>query len=230
MTITSLPSRSPDTTVALSRPTRIALAVVAALGPACMAGWALTSPNGVTASIPEAAAAIMADPARVHANLLFLFLSALCGSVGVLVVGSVVRRGVPRFGAAATAVAFVGFVTADYSGPVGAIAAAPAAGLELPQVLDLIAAIDAQPNSVLQSMVFVCLPAGILLLGIAALLGARRGRCPWWVAGLLVASTPVILLGGFLSMVTLGIAWLFAAAAFGAAGWVYAVADERTTM
>jgi hypothetical protein len=230
MTITSLkPSASP-TAVGLSRPTRVALAVVTALGPAFMASWALASPNGVADSIPEAAAKIMADPAGAELSLLFLFLSSLCSAAGVLVVGAVVRRGAPRFGAVAAAIAFVGFVSAYYTGPVAAIAAAPAAGLSEEQVLSLIAAVDAQPLGVLAASLFVCVPAGILLLGIAALLAARRHAIPWWVAVLLAASTPVIMVGGFTSSAALGAAWLVAAVAFGAAGWVYATAGDRTTM
>ena len=52
-----------------------------------------------------------------------VFLAGLFGAVGALVVGAVVRRGAPRFGAVAAAIAFVGFVTATYPGPVAAIAA-----------------------------------------------------------------------------------------------------------
>jgi len=230
MTITALPSSPTPTTVGLTRPTRYALAVVAALGPTFMAGWALASPNGVSDSIPEAAAKIMADPTGAQLSLLLLFLSSLCGAVGVLVVGAVVRRGAPRFGAVAAAIAFVGFVSAYYTGPVAAIAAAPAAGLEEGQVLRLIEAVDAQPLGVLAATLFVCLPAGILLLGIAALLSARRGALPWWLAVLLAVSTPVIMIGGFTSSIALVVGWLVTAVAFGAAGWVYATAGVRTTM
>lgn len=222
MTITALPSSPTPTTVGLTRSTRYALAVVAALGPACMAGWALTSPNGVADSIPEAAAHLAADPVGAQLSLLFVFLAGLFGAVGALVVGAVVRRGAPRFGAVAAAVAFVGFVFATYPGPVAAIAASTTAGLTQSQVLDLIAAVDAQPLGVLAATLFVCVPAGILLLGIAAVLGARKGRCPWWVAVLLAASTPVIIVGGFTSMLLLASAWVLTAVAFGAAGCVYA--------
>lgn len=222
MTITALPSSPTPTTVGLTRPTRYALAVVAALGPACMAGWALTSPNTVSDTIPEAAAHIAADPVGAQLSLLFVFLAGLGGAVGALVVGAVVRRGAPRFGAVAAAIAFVGFFTAAYPGPVAAIAASSAAGLSPTQVLDLIAAVDAQPLGMLAATLFVCVPAGILLLGIAALLCARKGRCPWWVAVLLAASTPVIIVGGFTSMLLLALAWVLTAVAFGAAGWVYA--------
>ena len=222
MTITALPSSPTPTTVGLTRPTRYALAVVAALGPACMAGWALTSPNTVSDTIPEAAAHIAADPVGAQLSLLFVFLAGLGGAVGALVVGAVVRRGAPRFGAVAAAIAFVGFFTAAYPGPVAAIAASSAAGLSPTQVLDLIAAVDAQPLGMLAATLFVCVPAGILLLGIAALLCARKGRCPWWVAVLLAASTPVIMVGGFTSMLLLALAWVLTAVAFGAAGWVYA--------
>ena len=222
MTITALPSSPTPTTVGLTRPTRYALAVVAALGPACMAGWALTSPNTVSDTIPEAAAHIAADPVGAQLSLLFVFLAGLGGAVGALVVGAVVRRGAPRFGAVAAAIAFVGFFTATYPGPVAAIAASSAAGLSPTQVLDLIAAVDAQPLGMLAATLFVCVPAGILLLGIAALLCARKGRCPWWVAVLLAASTPVIIVGGFTSMLLLALAWVLTAVAFGAAGWVYA--------
>lgn len=222
MTITALPSSPTPTTVGLTRPTRYALAVVAALGPACMAGWALTSPNTVSDTIPEAAAHIAADPVGAQLSLLFVFLAGLGGAVGALVVGAVVRRGAPRFGAVAAAIAFVGFFTAAYPGPVAAIAASSAAGLSPTQVLDLIAAVDAQPLGMLAATLFVCVPAGILLLGIASLLCARKGRCPWWVAVLLAASTPVIIVGGFTSMLLLALAWVLTAVAFGAAGWVYA--------
>jgi hypothetical protein len=222
MTITALPSSPTPTTVGLTRPTRYALAVVAALGPACMAGWALTSPNTVSDTIPEAAAHIAADPVGAQLSLLFVFLAGLGGAVGALVVGAVVRRGAPRFGAVAAAIAFVGFFTAAYPGPVAAIAASSAAGLSPTQVLDLVAAVDAQPLGMLAATLFVCVPAGILLLGIAALLCARKGRCPWWVAVLLAASTPVIIVGGFTSMLLLALAWVLTAVAFGAAGWVYA--------
>ncbi len=191
-----------------------------------MAGWALTSPNTVSDTIPEAAAHIAADPVGAQLSLLFVFLAGLGGAVGALVVGAVVRRGAPRFGAVAAAIAFVGFFTAAYPGPVAAIAASSAAGLSPTQVLDLIAAVDAQPLGMLAATLFVCVPAGILLLGIAALLGARKGRCPWWVAVLLVASTPVIIVGGFTSMLLLALAWVLTAVAFGAAGWVYAHQPE----
>lgn len=226
MTITALPSSPTPTTVGLTRPTRYALAVVAALGPACMAGWALTSPNTVSDTIPEAAAHLAADPVGAQLSLLFLFLAGLGGAVGALVVGAVVRRGAPRFGAVAAAIAFVGFFTAAYPGPVAAIAASSKAGLTQTQLLDLIAAVDAQPLGVLAATLFVCVPAGILLLGIAAVLCARKGRCPWWVAVLLAASTPVIIIGGFTSMLLLALAWVLTAVAFGAAGWVYASQPE----
>ena len=222
MTITALPSSPTPTTVGLTRPTRYALAVVAALGPACMAGWALTSPNTVSDTIPEAAAHIAADPVGAQLSLLFVFLAGLGGAVGALVVGAVVRRGAPRFGAVAAAIAFVGFFTAAYPGPVAALAASSAAGLSPTHVLGRGAAVAAQPLGMLAATLFVCVPAGILLLGIAALLCARKGRCPWWVAVLLAASTPVIIVGGFTSMLLLALAWVLTAVAFGAAGWVYA--------
>ena len=230
MTITALPSSSTPTTVGPTRPTRYALAVVAALGPACMAGWALTSPSGVSDAIPAAVAKIMAAPSSQELSLLLLFLAAIGGTVGVLVVGSVVRSGAPRFGAVATAIAFVGFFSAYYAGPVPAIAAAPAAGLDATQVLKLIAAIDAQPLGVLINVLFVCLPAGVLLLGVAALISARKHRCPWWVAVLLLASMPLIMIGGFLSMTAMAVGWLVAAAAFGAVGRVYARTGGQATM
>jgi len=222
MTITALPSSPTPTTVGLTRPTRYALAVVAALGPACMAGWALTSPNTVSDTIPQAAAHLAADPSGAQLSLLMVFLAGLFGTVGALVIGAVVRRGAPRFGAVAAAIAFVGFFTAAYPGPVAAIAASSKAGLTQTQLLDLIAAVDAQPLGVLAATLFICVPAGILLLGMAAVLSARKGRCPWWVAVLLAASTPVIIVGGFTSMLLLALAWVLTSVAFGAAGWVYA--------
>jgi hypothetical protein len=226
MTITALPSSPTAPTVGLTRPTRYALAVVAALGPVCMAGWALTSPNTVSDSVPEAAAHLAADPVGAQLSLLLVFLAGLLGAVGALVVGAVVRRGAPRFGAVAASIAFVGFVTATYPGPVAAIAASRAAGLTQAQVLDLIAAVDAQPLGVLAAALLVCVPAGILLLGIAALLCARQRRCPWWVAILLAAATPLIIIGGFTSMLALAVGWAVTAVAFGAAGWVYATEQE----
>lgn len=227
MTVTAPLLDPTSLTVGLSRSSRTALAVVAALGPACMAGWALAGPAEVSDPIPEAAAKIMADPAGAELSLLLLFLAGLGCTVGVLVIGAAVRRGAPRFGAVATAIAFVGFFSAAYPGPVAAIAASGAAGLTRAQVLDLIAGVDAQPLGLLTATLFVCVPAGILLLGIAALLAARRRRCPWWVALLLAGSTPVIIIGGFTSMLALAAGWSVTAVAFGASGWVYAAADRR---
>ncbi|WP_156740945.1 hypothetical protein [Occultella aeris] len=230
MNITTLKPKVPIAPVGLSRTTRLALAAVAALGPACMAGWALTSSYAVADSIPTSAAKIMADPAGAQLSVLLLFLAGLLGAAGALVVGAAVRRGAPRFGGAAAAIAFVGFVVATYPGPVAAISVAPAAGLDDAQVLSLIAAYDAQPLAMLAGALFVCLPAGVLLLGIAAVLAARRGTCPVWVAVLLMASTPVIVIGGLISALAMGIGWLVASVAFGAAAWVYATAGDRTTM
>lgn len=225
MTVTTLPPSS-TAVPALSPAARRALAGVALLGPLCMAGWAIATPDNVESTIPESAATLAAQPDRAASSLLFLFLACVFGAAGSLVVAAAVRRGAPRFGAVAGVVAFVGFSAAAYSGPVAAIAASSAAGLSSEQVLQLVAAVDAQPLGMLSQILFIGVPAGILLLGIAAVLAARHGRLPVWVAVLLAASTPAIILGGFGSMTTLALGWVLTAAAWGSAGWVYASSDR----
>lgn len=216
----------PAETTRLSPGSRRGLALVALAGPLCMAGWALSSPSDVGATIPEAAAAIAAQPDRAAVSLLLVFLACLFGAAGSLVVAAAVRRGAPRFGAVAGAIAFVGFVAASYPGPVAAIAASSAAGLDADQVLGLIAVVDAQPLGVVSSALFVGVPAGILLLGIAAALAARRGRLPWVVAILLLISTPVITVGGLTAQAALAFGWVVTAVAYAAAGWVYATQPD----
>ena len=225
MTVTTLPPSS-TAVPALSPAARRAIAGVAVLGPLCMAGWAIATPIALDSTIPQAAASLAAQPGPAAISLLFVFLAGLFGAAGSLVVAAVVRRGAPRFGAVAGVVAFIGYCAATYPGPVAAIAASSAADMSSDQVLQLVAAVDAQPLGVLSQILFIGVPAGILLLGIAAVLAARRGRLPVWVAVLLAASTPAIILGGFLSMTTLVLGWVLTAVAYGAAGWVYATSDR----
>ena len=108
-----------------------------------------------------------------------------------------------------------------------AIAAAPAAGLTQTQVLDLIAAVDAQPLGVLAAALFVCVPAGILLLGIAAVLVRPEGSLPL-VDGCAAGRRHP---GDHRRRVHLDgspspLGWVVTAVAFGAAGWVYASQPE----
>ena len=229
MTITTLPP-AVHAAAPLSRMTRRALAFVAFLGPIFMACWTMAVPYAVGASIPETAAAYAAQPGRVALSLLFLFLACTFATAGSLVVAAAIRRGAPRMAAVAAVVAFIGFSSGAYPGPVAAIAASRQAGMDVDQLLRLIEVVDGQPLGLLVSALFVGVPAGILLLGIGAVITARRGAVPVWAAVLLVVAAPAILAGGFIGQVPLAAGWVLAAVGYGALGWVYAGAGDRTTM
>jgi len=80
---------------------------------------------------------------------------------------------------------------------------------------------------------FASLPAGILLLGIAAVIASRSGRYTLLSAILLVAAIPVVLVTGMIpgvSGVALGLGWIFVAVAFAAGGLEFlrpSAADRR---
>ncbi len=201
---------------------RIALAVTTPVGPLAMAGWAVSTPYDPASDIPASAAAIAADPVGAQWGLLFLIVAGVFGAIASLVVGAAIRRGAPHLGAVATALTFVGFCVAAYPGPVAAVAAAPAVGLVGDDLLTFIGGIDGQVQGSVINVLFVTLPAGILLLGIAALVASRRHAYLLWAAIVLVAAIPLVMLGGFIAGWALAIGWVVVAVGFGAGGWQYA--------
>lgn len=224
--------RVPDSSPPLltrSRAGTTALAAMTPIGPLLMAGWAFAVPYEPTDDIAASIVKLAGDPVGVQLSLTFLLLAAVFGSAGSLVVGAGVRRGAPRLGAIATVLAFTGFVIAAYPGPLAAVAASRAAGMSEVEVAPLVAAIDAQLQGMVVNALFVSLPAGILLLGIAALVAALRSQAyPRWAAVLLASAIPVVLVCGFISSAALGAAWVLVAGAYGAGGWAYTRAASRT--
>lgn len=210
-----------------SRWRRIALGVIAPLGPLAMAGWAVSTPSSPGMDNPAAVAAIAADPVGTQWGLLFLILAGAFGAAGSLVTGGAIQRGAPRLGAAAACIAFLGFCIAAYPGPVASIAAAPAAGLDAAQMLTLVAVVDAQLQGIVVGILFVALPAGILLLGIAALVAARRGKYRWGSAIVLTVAIPLVLLGGFFASWAMALGWIVVAVGYGLAGWEFTAPSLR---
>lgn len=221
----STPVLAPNPTplLAQSKAGAVALAIIAPIGPLLMAGWSFSSPSNPGDDIPTSIVKLAANPGASQLMLGFILLAAVFGSAGSLVVGAAIRRGAPKLGAVATALAFVGFIIAGYPGPIAAVAASTGAGLSDSQVASLVSAIDSQLQGAIAQVLFVTLPAGILLLGIAAMMAAVRRRAyPLGAAILLAAAIPIVLICGFFSSLALGVAWVAVAVAYGIGGWVYA--------
>lgn len=200
---------------------------LAALGPLAMVGWSLTIPYSVIEDKTANLVDLEANPFGAEMSTLMLLVFGVVGLASVLIVGAAVRRGAPTLGAVAMVVAFIGAGIAAYSPtPVG-IAAGFGVGLDAETVRSLADTMDAQLPAIVAASLFVLLPLGILLLGIAAIVAARRGRFPWVGAVLLPVSIAAVLLGGLLGNVGLTTGWALVAAAFGFAGWSLAVEFSR---
>ena len=215
--------------LATRRTGALLLALLAPLGPLLMTLYLFVSPASTSDDVATGAANIAASADVVQWGLLFLMLASLFGSAGSLVVAAGIRRGAPRFGAIAAAIAFVGWIVAGYPGVYPAVAAAPAAGLSEQQTLALIATIDGQAQSVVFNALFACLWSSALLLGIAALIAARARRYPMWVAILLTACMPLVVVTSLLPGKALALGWIAVTAAYAAAGAAYVSGFGRTT-
>lgn len=203
-----------------SAPARAALVASLTLGPLLM-GLSLYAAPHVAAgadTLQESIDALAADPTGAQWSMLAIQLAAIAGVAGSLLVTRVVRLGAPRFGAVAGGIALAGWIVAAYPGPQAAVAASREAGLSREQVAALVDAVDSQLQGVVLAVLFVCLPAGLLLQGVAALIAARVGRCSWPAAALLTASIPVVIGLGLVEMRLLPIGWLVVAAGYVAVG------------
>lgn len=202
----------------------LATAAFAALGPLLMCAFLFTTPWGVSNDVPASVALILANPTRTEVAVVLVGLAAVFGSAGSLVVTAVLRRSAPRFAGVAGALAFSGWVVAGYPGPLVAVVAAGALGLGPDQTLALVAGIDSSLPGRILGALFVLVPAGNLLLGVAALMASRTAavdRYPRWAAVVLAAAMPLVLACGMLNQQLLAAAWLVLALGYAAAGWQY---------
>lgn len=233
-TRTQSPEPAP-TLLARSRAGAIFLAVIAPLGPLCFAISHLISPFGHD-EFPVMYADIAADPVAAQVEMLFLTVGAVLGAVGALVVGAAVRGGSPRFGAVAAAVAFVGFALRAAATQSAAIVAAAEADVPVEQAATISEGISGQLQNAVLAPLSVCLFAGVLLLGIAGFIAARRRRFPFWLAILLTVSIVItftmgsLMLAGIVPFKALSVAWLLVTVAFAGAGAMYVrqFRDART--
>lgn len=230
-TTATQPTDAP-TVLARSRNGAVLLAVIGALGPLCLAISHFISPFGVD-EFPVMYAQIAADPGAAQLELLFIVLGGIFGTVGALVIGAAVRDGSPRFGAVAAAVTFVGFSVRIMAAQSAALIAAPGVGLSAEQAGSLFESMDGQLQNLVLSPLTIFGFAGVILLGIAGFIGARRGRFPFWLAILLTGSMVItftmgsLMLAGLLPFRLLSLAWLLVTAAFAATGWYYVSGFSR---
>lgn len=202
---------------------------IAVAGPLAMVGWSLAIPYSITEDKATNLVDLQANPFGAELSTLLLLIFGVSGPASVLVVGSSVRRGARILGTVALVVAFIGAGLAAYSPTPVAIAAGFGIGLDSDTVRRLADRMDAQLPAIVSATLFVLLPLGILLLGIAAVVAARRGRFPWPGAVLLPVAIIAVLVGGMLGNVGMTIGWALVAAAFGSAGWSLAVRFDRSS-
>ncbi|MEW2359860.1 hypothetical protein [Spirillospora sp. NPDC029432] len=203
-------------------PARRALGLLAPIGPLAMAGWALAVPYHVADEPADWIPAAASSMGRLQLSLWMLLLFALTAGAGAIVTGLVARRGSPRLGTAGLVLTFAGFSALSF-GAAGHDAAAVGsrnAGLDTATSERILTEIGTFQAPTVGSGALVPLAfLGVLLLGIAL----WRGRqVPRWAAAALLASFPLILLGGLAAMPLNALGWLLLAAAFAAAGLAYA--------
>lgn len=212
-----------------SRRGRLALVGVAALAPLSQLAWSLLLPYDLDMQPPELLAVIEGDPRAFEIATLTQTFFGLTAGISALVVGAAARQGSPRLGVVATVIAVIG-------GAVGWSAAAPAAivagfdiGLDQAAVLELANAVDAQAAGQLGLVTFPLIPLGYLLLGVSAVVAARRGAVPMWAAVILAVSVPLVLGGGMLARPLLALGWLTVVIGVGgvASAWARAAVSGR---
>ncbi|WP_106403109.1 hypothetical protein [Actinocorallia populi] len=209
------------TTTHAAAPPRI-LGRLAPLGPLAMAGWALALPyqpaDEPEAWIPKAAAAT----GRLQLTMAMLLLFALTSLAGALVTGLMAREASKKLGTTGFILTFLGFSAVSF-GASGYDAAAVASYKTVNDITateKILDEMEAFSAPMLAGTVFVPLMAlGVILMGIAF----WRGRTiPRWASAAMLASFPVIMIGGYASTLINALGWLLLAAGFAAAGTAYA--------
>lgn len=186
---------------------RYALVAAAGLAPLGQLAWSFMGPYEATDSLETSYAKIVEQPLAFELNLATQPLFGLFAVVSALVVGAALRPGARVLSTIATIAAVVGG-SVGWAGPAGAtVLAAARAGMPADEALALNASVEGQLGSMISFVAFPLIPLGYLLFGIAAVVAARRGRFPLWAAIVLLASTPVILVGGNFGRVFLILGW-----------------------
>lgn len=186
---------------------RLSLVAVAALAPLGQFAWSFMGPYEVTDALPDAYAKIVEQPSVFELNLATQPFFGLFAVVSAIIVGAGLRIGAPVIATIATVVAVIGGAV-GWAAPAGpAVLALAEAGMPANEALALNTSVEGQLGSMISLVAFPLIPLGYLLFGIAALVAARRGRFPLWAAIVLLAATPVILVGGNFGRVFLILGW-----------------------
>lgn len=206
---------------ALSPWQRWALAALAPIAALCNAAWAATVPYVIDDAPQVWIAAGTGAAERLELSLLLFAGFALTGIAGVLVVGSIARRRAPVLGTTALVTAFVGHCVAVLGGfGIDGIAlAAIRAGADVPTTVALVHSYDTLPVTAIIGPLFLLMPLGVLLLGIALWAGHA---IPRWSAAALIIGVLLVPIGGSVSMAAMVAGWLLVAAGYARAGLAYA--------
>lgn len=213
-----------DTTTPVPVPmplSRRVLGALAPVGPLAMAGWALAIPYHVLEEPAEWIPKVAGDLGRTQLAMWMLLIFALTAGAGAIVTGLVARRGAVKLGTTGLVLTFLGFSALNFSSGTydGAAGAAMNSGLDVAATEDIVTELDSFQALTIGGAVFLPLMfVGVILLGLAL----WRGRAvPRWAAGALIVAFPVVLVGGFVSMLLNALGWALMAVGFGAAGAVY---------
>lgn len=201
---------------------RSLLALAALIGPLGMAASVLTVPYAFGDPPAEWIPKIADAGGQTEASFWGLLVWGLVAPVGAIVTGLVARRGSRRLATTGMVLAFLGITAFGAGGYAydGIALAASNAGLDTPAVEELLEKVDElQAPLVMSSVLIPTMFVGVILLGIALW---RGGDVPRWAAAALIATPPLILAGGFVSMILNAAGFVLMAAGFGAAGLAYA--------
>lgn len=184
MTTVQTPSTTPPSTAARWWPA----AALAATGPVAVAILRGILPYDTPDDAATVATKVAAHPGAQSAVLGLTYLTLLTLPLGVVLVGRVAVRARPVLGAVAAGVAWLGFMSLFASVGYDTISfAGTRAGLPVPTVAALGAALDASPVTAVPPVVFV---AGHIL-GVVLLAVALWRVMPRWAAVALAVSQPL---------------------------------------
>jgi hypothetical protein len=210
---------SPPIPTMAPRAATVAAVALAATGPLAIAVLRVVLPYDTVDDAATIATKVAANPGAQAAVLGLSYLALLTLPIGVALAGRLAMRSRPVLGTVAAAVAWIGFVSLFASIAFDSLALAGArAGVPVPTVSAMGAALDAEPLTSVPLAVFV--PGHIL--GAVLLAVALWRVIPRWAAVALAISQPLHLV--FAVVVTNhlldGVAWLLTGAGLAAAALV----------
>ncbi|MBA3906639.1 MAG: hypothetical protein H0X35_08155 [Pseudonocardiales bacterium] len=217
--MTAQPTAAPPATWSgprLAAPAIVAAIALAVTGPLAVAVLRVVMPYDTPDDDATIAAKVAAHPGSQAAVLGLTYLALLALPLGIVLGGAAAVRARPVLGGIGATVAWLGFMSLFASVGYDTIAFAGArAGVPVPVVAQLGAALDADPVTSVATTMFI---AGHIL-GVILLAAALWSAVPRWAAVALAVSQPLHLV--FAVVVPNhpldGLAWLLTAVGFGAA-------------